>query len=239
MDRAGYLIAIRHEGEALSRAAADLGARVPSCPDWSVADLVAHTGGVHRWVAEMVRTHADARLPRESLAAPPTGPAALAWFDEGLAELLEVLTAADPDAPVWNWSGVDLRAGWWPRRMAHETAVHRWDAESAAGIPSPIDAELAADGIDEVLTIHLPNDFAYNPDDTRHGTVHLHCTDTDGEWLVTLHPNGVDVRREHAKGDAALRGTASDLDLYCWGRATAQPVEILGNPTIAPLVRTG
>ena len=195
--------------------------------------LVAHTAGVHHWVTDIVSTAAAERRVRSE---PPPGissepEAALRWYEAGLAELLGVLGAADPNAVVWNW--FDRRPAptrFWHRRMANETAVHRWDAQAAAGIPRPVDVVLAVDGIDEFLTFvsaWLPR----WPVEGLVGSLHLHATDTDGEWSLSLTGNGLQHRREHSKADAAVRGPASDLFLWINNRVTpdSPQLEVFGD----------
>ncbi len=233
MTPAGYVDALVVEGEALARAAeGDLSARVPSCPAWDAAALVAHTGGVHR--------HKQAVLQRGSLDAPPRdlpwtrapagADALLGWYREGLATLAETLAAADPATPVWSWTS-DRTVGFWRRRMAQETLVHRWDAEAAVGDPARLPGELAADGVDEWLRVWLADD----PDATYAGpagTAHLHRTDGPGEWLVDLRAWPPAVTDGHAKADAAVRGSAEDLLLVLWGRRPLSTVEVLGDARV-------
>jgi uncharacterized protein (TIGR03083 family) len=133
-----------------------------------------------------------------------------------------------PETPVWTFSSTNRTAAFWQRRRSQETGIHRYDAELAAGTPSPLDAALAVDGIDEFLTVFLPR-LADNFGDLGDATVHLHCTDVEGEWLVTNHGGEVSVTREHAKGDVAARGSASDLVLFLWGRAPTDSLEVFGD----------
>ena len=115
--------------------------------------------------------------------------------------------------------------------MPQETAVHRWDAQDAAGDPEPIDAELAVDGVDEWLEV-----FGASQDRKPEGageTIHLHRTDGEGEWLVRVQPDRIDVTRGHEKGDAALRGSSSDLLLVLWRRLPLDRVEVLGDRAVA------
>lgn len=233
---------LRAEGGALLAAAhADLDRPVPSCPGWDVRRLVAHVGRVHRFCASHVA--------RGSIGPPPPAPRAprddgvLEWYAEGLAELLLLLDAVDPALPAWNFSPAAPKvAAFWPRRMAHETAVHRWDAQAASGPPVAFDPPVAADGVDEVLTVLVPHHPARaeggpGPD----GSVHVHLTDTPGEWLVRLAGTAVEVTSGHAGADSALRGPASDTLLALWGRRPldAPPLEVLGDPELAAAVRTG
>ena len=140
-----------------------------------------------------------------------------------------MLADAGAEEPCWSWT--DQRTvGFWSRRQANELAVHRWDAQFAAGVPEPIDREIAVDGIQELFDI-LP--FRPGGSPTGNGeTMHLHCTDGDGEWLVRLEPDGVTVVNEHAKGDVAARGGASDLLLMMWGRVPVDRLEVFGDASL-------
>jgi uncharacterized protein (TIGR03083 family) len=116
--------------------------------------------------------------------------------------------------------------------MAHEIAVHGWDAQLAAGQPQPVEPELASDGVDEFLTVFLVSPrFSAKP---LAGSVHLHATDTPGEWLVRQEDDGtLVVTAEHAKGDAALRGQASQLLLALWGRLRLDELDVIGDRAAA------
>lgn len=245
MDLVAFIGHVEREGAALAAAArGHLDARVPSCPDWDVAALVAHVGGVHRFWGECLRSGRRVDVD-DVVRQPPDGGALLEWYDMVLSELVETLRDVDPAKPTWNWSRGPQVASWVHRRMAHETAVHRWDAEAAANGPEAIDAELAADGIDEFLTVHLDADLD-DPDISDpgqretdealrsvHGSLHLHCTDVGGEWLAHLEAGPtLMVERVHAKGDVAARGSASDLLLVLWGRMPSSSVEVLGDASL-------
>ena len=155
----------------------------------------------------------------------------MTWARDRTARLQAALAAADPATNVWTWSRAQDVA-FIDRRMAHETSIHRWDAERAAGHARPIDAELASDGVDEFLNVMLLEPrFSFAPID---GSVHLHATDTPGEWLVRTQEDGtLLVTAEHAKGDAALRGPASDLLLALWGRVGPDALEVIGDRAVA------
>ena len=220
-----YLEAIEKESSALLDAArGNLDAHVPSCPEWNMSDLLGHLGEVHRFWNEMAGRALT--NPRDSEDHdPPEGVDLIEWFGEGPALLVSTLADADLERPMWSWSPVK-KVGFVPRRMAQETAVHRWDAQNAIGDPADIDADLAADGIDELMYVWLP---AQAPlEEAPKTSVHIHTTDADGEWLAVLDKKPA-VTREHAKGDVALRGPASDVLLYLWHRIDASSVEILGN----------
>lgn len=222
------------DGLALAGAAeaAGLSTPVPSCPGWSVADLVWHTGEVHRfWACVVGNGWQDPSGYLE-----PDRPGdddLLAWYRDGIDRTLAVLHDADPASAVWSWAPLGGTAGWVIRRMAHETAMHRCDAEAAAGHDHAIDPALAADGIDEFLA-HFTGRVIDGAEPMA-GTVHLHCTDVDGEWLVDEpDPSGpLATKREHAKGDVAVRGPASDLLLLLWRRRALEGLEVYGDAAIA------
>ncbi len=235
MDFDARVDAIRRDGGALADAAraAGVDAQVPSCPLWTVADLLAHLGRIHRWVAAIIRDRATDSGTHWSQSEPPPPGERIDWFAGGVPMLADALADAGPAAEMWTWTS-DNTAGFWARRQAVETAVHRYDAQLAAGATTPLDAALAVDGIDELFDL-LP--FWPRAENVRGDgeTLHLHCTDTDGEWLVRLTPGGVEVTREHAKGDVAARGTASNLLLFVYGRVapdTPDALEVFGDASL-------
>lgn len=205
-------------------------AQVPSCPGWTVADLLYHMYEVqYGWH----RVTAERREGFEGLAW-PARPA-----DGHLVDLVRgehagyaaMLRSFEPATPIWTWAGQES-FGWLVRRMAQEIAVHRVDAELAAGSASPIDPALASDGIDEFL--HY---FLNVANGAVGGSVHIHCTDVAGEW--TLRETGstdgepFDVTREHAKGDAAIRGAAHDILLALWRRGPLSACDVVGDADVA------
>jgi uncharacterized protein (TIGR03083 family) len=240
LSTAEYLEAIERESAALADAAARAGldAAVPSCPDWRVADLVAHIGNVQRWAALTVATLPAERIDRTAMTESPSRAGLLEWFRTASGELVDALAAADPSARVWAF-GPDRTVGFWFRRQAHEVALHRWDAARAGGAPLPIDRALATDGVAEWLELSTTARAKHL---TGVGeTVHLHCTDAAadgvGEWLVTLTADGPTVDTIHAKGDVAARGTASALDLFVWGRREPDSLEVFGDVALLERVR--
>jgi len=212
-----FVAAIEREGVALVRAARrGPDSRVACYPAWSVLDLVAHTGAVHRWVAEIV----DRGLDRPPSRAPyvERDPHRLfTWFEGGLSDLVEILAGVEPSRPVWTMAR-DRSAGFWRRRMAHETVAHRWDAEDAVGSAAPIDPPLAAGGIPETLEIHLARPLAGAEVGGRGERIRLHCTDVSGDWIVCLRANEVEVDDGPGAGDVTLAGTASSLWLSLMSR---------------------
>jgi uncharacterized protein (TIGR03083 family) len=244
-----WLGALRADGPAFRAAAAEapLDAPVPSCPGWSVQDLVHHLGSIYRWVASHAGRGVTDRpdpSPR-SFEGLPTGSAALGWWDEQYARLVELLDSLDPELPAWNWAPQTKKAVFWHRRMAHETSVHRWDAQMALGHAEPIEAKLAADGVTEVLDTWLPAGRRRGPRD-REGVVHLVATDAEQEWYLRLRDGGValldtdtilDTDDHHTRTMAV--GTASDLVLAMFGRVLFEVLDVTGDPSLLECLRTG
>ncbi|MFE0450676.1 maleylpyruvate isomerase family mycothiol-dependent enzyme [Streptomyces sp. NPDC058914] len=242
MDTAEFLHALDHEGQSLAAAAADAGpdAKVPTCPDWQVRDLLRHTGMVHRWATSFVaerRTspHAGDGLPDLD------GEELLTWFREGHRRLVDTLAAAPPDLECWHFLPAPSPLAFWVRRQAHETAVHRVDAESARGTtPEECAASLspgfAADGIDELLRAF----HARAKSRVRTGTpsvLRVRATDTDDAvWTVRLSPEPpVAVRDGVGDADCEVTGTAAQLYLALWNRLPF-PV-VTGDAALADLWR--
>ena len=237
--------AVRREGAAFLEAtrAADLTAPVPPCPKWTVWDLVRHLGVVYHWQ----RTHyvrGETSEPTHERTTAPEGEAVYDWFTGQHEAVVETLVGLDPDAPAWNWSVQPDNGHFWHRRMAHETAVHRWDAQSAAGLPQPVDAELAADGVAEVLEVFLPGGRRRGPEDAE-GVVRLLSTDTGDEWAVRLRGTDLALLDTETLLDAgpgaqsAASGTASDLLLALWGRVPFDVLQVEGDPRLLSALRTG
>lgn len=205
-------------------------AAIERYPGWTALDLLTHTGGVHRWVADLVRTRVTGPAPRPSYRGRVAPDEAVPWFAAGVADLLDVLSGVDPSTAVWSFSG-DQTAGFWRRRMAHETAIHRWDAEQAMGDPAPFDPALAAGGVEEALDIYVARRLRGLAVGGGGETALLACTDRPEAWRIALLPGGVDV--EPADGDApataTLVGPASALWLFVMGRAPLSALEVTGN----------
>ena len=234
-----HLEAIRRECDAFYATAesADASLGVPSCPDWNIADLVWHLGEVHWFWSTIIETRATdpAQVEKIKPARPHGYVELVGWARSEADRLIDVLTAQADDVSVWTWAlhESDHTVGFIRRHQVQEAAVHRWDLQNAASttVPDPIAADAASDSVDELLHITLP--WSVRPDKTLPGTVHLHCTDTDGEWFV--HPDGR-VERIHAKGDAAIRGTASDLLLALYTRVPLDDLEVIGDTALARIL---
>ncbi|GAA3736225.1 maleylpyruvate isomerase family mycothiol-dependent enzyme [Salinactinospora qingdaonensis] len=210
-------------------AGADLTATVPTCPEWDLGKLVRHVSRVHRWVNTLVKHGITEPTPRSELprpAAPERAEDYPAWLTSGAEELATVLRAADPNAPVWNWS-TDHYVRFWSRRMLHETIVHRVDAELTVGIKPAVEPWWAVDTIDELFS----NLAAARFGDTRRqfqgdgSVLALAATDVDVHWRVHLHAR--DFTLGHAAPDApatsTLAGPAGELALTVSRRRPLEP----------------
>jgi uncharacterized protein (TIGR03083 family) len=236
MEISQHIAAIERDGELMAAAArqAGLAAVVPSCAPWQVRDLLRHQGYVHRWAASFVGQQlaepADDLSEAEVLAAGPPDAELLGWFIGGYQDLARTLRAADPVVQCWSFMPAPSPLAFWARRQAHETAIHRVDAQLAAGAVTPFPAEFAADGIDELIM----GFFGRRPQPGADGqrTLRVVAADAGADWLVTMAADGGDVaavERGSARAsdgsagdpDATVTGPASDLYLLLWNRSAA------------------
>lgn len=232
--RSVCLDAVQRDAAALGDAALlDPRARIPSCPDWDERQLVDHLGRVHHWVDGIVRSRRQEPLSFSDQAGGPEDfEAVLEWGREGTASMLAALQEVDEEEPVWNWITGVAPARLWMRRMALETSIHRWDAQAATTRAQPIDTEVAVHGVDEMCDGLLPLLRRRAVQLSTDATVHLHCTDAEGEWLIRFTADGATATREHAKADVAVRASASDLYLLLWNRITAEHLEVFGDASL-------
>ncbi|MEU1312360.1 maleylpyruvate isomerase family mycothiol-dependent enzyme [Streptomyces cinnamoneus] len=224
---------------------ADPGTTVPTCPDWSLAQLVLHVSGAQRGAAAIVRDRIQeftipTTVAGEAPEADELDIAALdAWLAEGAQQVAQALREAGPDARVWTF-GAEPKAGFWARRMTHETAIHRIDACAASGAEYTVDPVIAADCLDEWLEIVTsPQAVAFRP---VYGelpgpgrTLHLHATDTDpglnAEWFIDATGPSVTWRRAHEKAAVVVRAPMTELLRVFYRRTPvdAPGVEVLGD----------
>jgi uncharacterized protein (TIGR03083 family) len=214
---------------------ADLTRQVPTCPEWTLRQLATHVGRAHRWAAEIVGTRSAEFIPFRQVpdGRIPDDPALHApWLRAGAALIIDSVREAGSD-PVWTFGGPQP-ATFWARRMAHETAVHRADAQITAGRDPEFDADLATDAIDEWLDSMSSDSRA---DALPDGAVlHVHVTDdgVDGEWLVRRDGNSMSVTSGHGKGHVVVRGPAGRVLLVLLRRVPQDDpqVEVLGDAAL-------
>jgi uncharacterized protein (TIGR03083 family) len=206
---------------------------VPTCPGWTIGDLIKHHGSSQRRARHVVRhSSQEPVLSQDCQADLPGDPADYpAWFAAGIQPLMATLRSADPDTPVWT-NGADSRARYWARRILYEAVVHRADAELALGREPRIQSRLAADGIEEFLTNIQCFPCAaerLRELDADGETLHFHSTDYQGEWIITLNGGTFSWERGHQRATVAVRGTASDLLLLIYGRLPASRFTVMGD----------
>lgn len=225
-------------GLADAAAAAGLDAPVPTCPDWTVRDLVTHQSQVHRWARSYVSTgratppNADDR-PEE----PPADDELLDWFRDGHDALVTSLRDAPADLDCWSFLPAPSPREFWGRRQAHETAIHRVDADRAAGRTATIDPALAADGIDELLHgfFARPRGSLVSDPARRLAVV---ATDTGHAWTMTIGPESRTTTSAAEPGaDCTVTGDAAALYLLLWNRAGRDGLAVDGDETLLDLWR--
>jgi uncharacterized protein (TIGR03083 family) len=216
------VVAVEAAGFAAAIKGADPATPVPTCPGWTLADLIEHHGRSERRVEYVVRNLSQEPVWSKDVPAdlPDEQVAYAEWFAAGVQPLLQTLRAADHEAPMWT-RGEDKHVSYWARRILYEAVVHRADAEFALGLDPVIDARTGADGVDEFLTNLL--DFPWVVDQQRElnsdgQTVHLHATDHDADWLITLGREGFTWRRGTGGATVSAEGAAGDLLLLVYGR---------------------
>lgn len=232
-----YLEHVQRDGSRIPTVAeGHLDVPVPSCPGTDVATLLMHTGSLYVFWSEAIKQN---RQPEVDWSTMNTD--VVAANREGLARFVDALGSRGPDEPTWTWEeysngGKPGSMRFWYRRAAQELAVHRWDFENAVGEPAPIDAALAADGIDELLTVFGP--ATGHPDfpgaSERFAgdgeTLRLEPTDGPDQIMFTALPDHFELT--NAAPDVTARGTASDLLLFMWGRIPPTVLESEGDATL-------
>ncbi len=238
----------------------DPAAGVPSCPDWTAADLLWHLTEVQWFWGTIVADRlpdpsaAEDRRPRR----PDDHGGALTLFAATSDALVAALAAVPDDAPVWTWHEPDQTAGFVRRRQAHEALIHRLDAELVAGDPTPLDPELATDGIDEVLQVMYGGTPAWATFTGTAGPVAIRATDTAACWdvtigtisgvepgpdLVVVNEPAVEVTDGSVPAVAEVVADAATLDAWLWNRVDRSAVTAAGDPVaiaaLEEVLRTG
>lgn len=228
-----YTEHLRSDGAKMADAASagDLDAHVPTCPDWNVAKLLIHTGGHHRWVADAV--WGGGKEPADPGKPGLRGEELIEWFRQGWSDLADLLDHTSDETPAWTWSS-EQRVGFWRRRTTLETLVHRWDVENAVAEGTPLDPELAADGVAEIFTVMVePGDKNQG---RKKGRALLEMAGRGDAWLVDLSGDTVPAPQVAPTGsdaDVVLRASAPDMLLYLWGRKGTEVLEHEGDDEMA------
>jgi len=238
-DVPGCIAALGREGELLAAAAerAGMGAAVPSCPGWAVRDLLKHTGYVHRWATGIVAgglgRPPGGESEAEILSQGPGDAELPAWFRDGHAALVRALSGAPPDLDCWAFLDAPSPLAFWARRQAHETGIHRVDAEQAAGrvSASMFEPEFAADGVDELIMGFLARSIRRASWPGLAGSLAIHVRDGAG-WLVAGGSAEPSVSRGTGPAACDVTGQARDLYLTLWHRRPPDGLQVTGDPGI-------
>lgn len=218
----------------LTAAGRDPLAATPQTPGWTVGHVVVHVGRAFRWMEGMVRERVQSPTsssPNEA-AHDRLAPDLLPWFEESLGRFLSTMRATDPDEPVWSWSG-ENRAGFWIRLQAHETAIHRTDAQSAFGPPDPVEEPLARDAIDGLLTWFVPRARARTLLPCTGKSLRFEELGGSHLWSLRIDDAEATLLRREEHPDVIVRGSASDLVLFLWQRAPLGGLEVEGDRKLA------
>ena len=231
-----YLELLRADAARLEEVAArGLDVPVPSCPDWRVDDLVRHVGAVYLHKVECMRLNAapDPWPPPDLDSREP-----LPLLDDSLQALLAELEQRGTDSPSATWWPANQTSGFWYRRMAQETAVHRVDAELAYDEVTPVAPDLAVDGIDEILAIMLCADWASGPEINNAVDARLRVRAGGMAWTATVSRDSVIVDQEDTDPvDAEISGDPDAVLLWLWGRAGDEAVHFSGDRQAAAALR--
>jgi uncharacterized protein (TIGR03083 family) len=235
-----HIAAVREEGALMTAAVAqaDPDGAVPTCPEWTVRDLGRHLGGIHRWATGFVRGRTEPQQADldEVVGTWPADAELAAWLAQGCADLVAALTEAPDALECWTFLPAPSPRAMWARRQAHETAIHRVDAQLAAGLPLAHRAPaFAADGIDELLSLFVPRRSTRLRADPP-VTLVVRCAEVDASWLLRLGEHGVTTTP--AKGSdldraqCTVSGRAGDLYLALWNRAGSDHLAVAGERSV-------
>jgi uncharacterized protein (TIGR03083 family) len=224
--------------------------RVPSCPDWSMSDLGWHLAEVQYFWASIVENLFASPEAVPDLERPEDTELS-SLFDIQSTRLVAALQARNPDDECWSWYQRGANVGWVRRRQAHEALIHRVDAELTEGSISPIDEDLAADGVDEILTTMLdssdiPDWSRFEPDGTTAAIASPHRTWTMvlGRFIGTSPVTGnmyddpaVVLQPIADIPTVTISGPGTGLDLWLWGRGNTVGLGVEGDPALLDVIR--
>jgi uncharacterized protein (TIGR03083 family) len=229
MDVAECCTRIVDHTERIAAAGEHADAPVPSCPGWTVADLIAHLGEVQRWAATLIEGGLTSLgdVPADFLGDVPPAAERPEWLRSGCGRLVSALLAADLATayPVFLADPVTPPVQFWARRQAHESAIHAVDATSAVSAAAgaatiQFQPQFAADGIDEFLTGFVPRRRTHLHHDPP-ATIEVVTTDTPGSWSLTIGPDAPVAQRldsAPAQVDCTVSGPAEAVYAALWNR---------------------
>jgi uncharacterized protein (TIGR03083 family) len=209
----------------------NLDAPVPSCPGWTVFDLAEHIGGIHQWAAHAIVHRSPDGQPT---AAPKNRAGLVAWYRDSAGLMLNVLQETPEDAEVWHFGPRPRMVRFWQRRQAHEVTMHLHDLNLALGQAEPIDAVLAADGVDEVRNLFFPRQVRLERMPALARSLAVVVAETGGRYVFSGDGTGDDDER----AEATVTAPAEILLLALWHRIPADDERLLieGDPAAAGAV---
>ena len=249
-----YVSTVAAEGQAFAAAArlADWDTAVPAGPGWDVRTLVRHLSEIHLWAASNVALRPGAKLDLDdhsdlTVCWPdlavfwPDDNDLIDWYLTTNATLVDALTSAPADVAAETFLPAPSPLAMWARRQAHETAIHRFDAEAATGTTNDFDPAFAADGVSELLYAFyedVPRSEARAISLDRDHTMRIHAHDTGDDWYMTMGRRSIRRGDPGAPIDLTLTGTASDLYLALWNRGTDSAITAVGDRGLLELWHT-
>ena len=228
-----HIEALQREGRLLATAAirTELDVPIRTCPEWCMRDLVRHVGGVHRWATGYI---ADRRTEfwdvglEDVVGTWPDDPDLIDWYHEGHTKLVNTFASAPPDLDCLTFLAAPSPLAMWARRQAHETAIHRVDAESPGNTIIEIPPVFAADGVDELLSCFITRP-GRGPKVDRPCSFHVHTADTDDDWYLQIGLEEVITSRRSGPANCTIKGAANDLFLLLWNRRSDRGIDIEGD----------
>lgn len=229
-----HIAALRHEGHLLVAAVAraDLDAVPATCPEWSVRELAHHMGRVHRWAATYVGGARPTMMSPEEdercWGPMPSDANLVDWLRTGHADLVTALEQAPADLQCWSFLAAPSPRAFWARRQAHETSIHRVDAQGVLGSVDAVAPSFAADGIDELLLCFFsrPRNRLRLPEPRR---LVVTATDAGLSWMVHIGPDGARAERGSGPADAEIAGPAAELYYALWNRRPLASLDLAGD----------
>jgi uncharacterized protein (TIGR03083 family) len=241
LDKAEYLKVFRNEVDAFL-AAAERGLDIPvaACSPWTVGELAVHLGGVYIHIRAICRGGLNKPPPfnEQLLVAGEAerelarSPRVIDWFRSEAESMETTLRGLDPDHPVWTFGPPHRRDSFWHRRMAQETIIHRWDAESAHSLPRPIETGRAVDGLEEIADTWIARSRRRSKLAGTGESYLFRPTDIDRAWLVRFDADQFEVVPSSGPADVTVAAPASDLLLFLWRRVPRDRLSIEGDSAI-------
>lgn len=242
MEIAEHIVIVAAEAKLLAAAADEGGleTHIPTCPEWNMRDLVRHLSEIHLWAAARVAKRTD-KLWLDDISELteswpdlavfwPSDDDLTGWYLQTNSNLVDALESAPADLDCPTFLPAPSPLAMWARRQAHETAVHRFDAENAIGEASGFDAVFAADGIDEMVVGFAPRKSGIPVESEK--VMQINAEDTDDHWRMSLRPDGISTVRGEGPADVTLTGRASDLYLVLWNRTDESNIAVGGDSEI-------